>query len=104
MNLQHLYRRYTPREWLIVALLISLIGYVIHVEHRASILVRAELVMMENASLQLQLIEINQQRVELLHLMMFGAHRLPMDAPPFPETAPAKFQTMPQIAIDKEEE
>lgn len=83
MTREHCIRCYTPREWLIVLLLVCLIGYGIHVERRAFVLAHAELVMMENASLQLQLIRLNQQRMELLQEMMFGAHRLPVDASPF---------------------
>ena len=84
MTREHCVRCYTPREWLLVLLLICLSGYVVHNESRAAILVRMELNLKENASLQLQLIRLNRERMELLHEMMFGAHRLPMDASPFP--------------------
>ena len=84
MKMKHLYRRYTPREWLLVIFLICLIGYGVHNEYRATVLVRASIVTIEGAQLQLQLIRLNQERMELLHEMMFGAHRLPMDASPFP--------------------
>ena len=106
MSSSHCIRCYTPREWLFVLLLICLSGYVVHNEHRAGILVHAELTSIGNAQLQQQLIELNQQRVELLYELMFMSHRLPQDYLPFPDAKPLAFERGEQSAVDtiKEEE
>ena len=103
-HIQHLYRRYTPREWLLVLLLIMLIGYGVHNEYRATVLVRASIVTIEGAQLQLQLIRLNRERMELLHEMMFGAHRLPMDTPAFPDSRRLSFEVLSNQATDEEDE
>lgn len=102
MTFQHLYRRYTPREWLSVLLLIFLIGYIIHNEHRAAVLVHDNLLSGEHAGLQTQLIQLNRESVELLHEMMFGAHRLPMDAPAFPGEDPMGFEKDVEMVMEEE--
>lgn len=99
---QHLYPRYTPREWLFVILLICLSGYVVHNERRAFILIHAELVSIENSRLQQQLIQLNRERMELLHELMFGAHRLPSDDPPFPGGESVRFEEAFEIASEEE--
>lgn len=99
---QHLYRRYTPREWLSVLFLILLIGYVIHNERRAFIIIHAEIVSIENSRLQQQLIDLNQERLELLHELMFVSHRLPLDAPAFPGGDPMGFERDVEMVMEEE--
>ena len=104
MTYEHCIRCYTPREWLIVLLLVCLSGYVVHNEYRATVLVRASIVTIEGAQIQLQLIRLNRERMELLHEMMFGAHRLPMDTPAFPDSQRLSFEVLSNQVTDEEDE